>query len=88
MSNNLFCQSCGMPLEKAELMGTEKDGSQSHEYCTYCYQGGAFVNPGMHLKEMKALVKAKMEEMKMDQGIINMAVNNLPDLKRWKVKLI
>ncbi len=38
----------------------------------------------MTLEEMKILVKEKMEEMKMDAGIINLAVNSLPTLKRWK----
>jgi radical SAM superfamily enzyme len=85
MENKLFCQSCGMPLDKPEMMGTEKDGAKSSEYCTYCYQEGSFINPGMTLAEMKTLVKEKMEEMKMDTGIINMAVNNLPNLKRWKL---
>ena len=38
-----FCQSCGMPLAGApQEMGTEKDGSPNPDYCTYCYQNGAF----------------------------------------------
>ncbi len=84
MENTLFCQSCSMPLQNPELMGTEKDGTKSRDYCTYCYQGGDFIDPGMTLEEMKILVKEKMEEMKMDAGIINLAVNSLPTLKRWK----
>jgi radical SAM superfamily enzyme len=74
-----------MPLDKPELLGTEKDGSKSSEYCIYCYQQGAFINPEMTLPEMRTLVKEKMEEMKIDTGIINMAVNTLPGLKRWRV---
>jgi hypothetical protein len=84
MENKIFCQSCGMPLDKPELLGTEKDGSKSHEYCLYCYQDGAFVNPDMTLPEMKTLVKGQMEKMKIHTGIIDMAVNSLPDLKRWR----
>ena len=87
MENKNFCQSCSMPLDNPGLLGTEKDGSPSHEYCTYCYQHGAFVNPQMTLEEMKVLVKGKMEEMKIDSNVINMAVNSLPYLKRWN-KLI
>ncbi len=38
-----FCQSCGMPLGDVEgQYGTEKDGSHNHDYCSYCYQNGAF----------------------------------------------
>lgn len=84
MENKTFCQSCSMPLDKPELLGTEKDGSKSHEYCTYCYQNGAFINPNMTLPEMKTLVKEQMKKMKIDTGIIDMAVNSLPNLKRWR----
>lgn len=40
---NLFCQSCGMPMQTAELFGTDKDGSANQDYCCYCYKDGAFV---------------------------------------------
>jgi radical SAM superfamily enzyme len=86
MENKQFCQSCSMPLDQPELIGTEKDGSKSKEYCIYCYQNGAFLNPGMTLNEMKKLVKEQMEKRKMDAGIINRAVNSLPGLKRWRTK--
>jgi hypothetical protein len=72
-----------MPLDKPEMRGTEKDGSKSSEYCAYCYQKGAFINPNMSLNEMKILVKEKMEQMKIDAGTIDMAVSSLPTLKRW-----
>lgn len=84
MNYGTICQSCSMPIDKPELAGTEKDGSPSKEYCTYCYQKGALINPGMTLNEMKQLVKTQMEKMKMDNSIINMALNSLPHLKRWK----
>ena len=32
-----FCQSCAMPMADGDY-GTEKDGSESHDYCKYCYQ--------------------------------------------------
>ncbi|WP_313466959.1 zinc ribbon domain-containing protein [Streptococcus parasuis] len=33
-----FCQSCSMPLElhSQDVRGSEKDGSQSQIYCSYC----------------------------------------------------
>lgn len=40
---NLFCQSCGMPMQTADQFGTNKDGSLNQEYCCYCYKDGAFV---------------------------------------------
>ena len=84
MESKKLCQSCSMPLDNPELLGTEKDGSKSLEYCTYCYQHGNFINPGMTLPEMKVLVKEQMLKMNIDNNIINMAVNSLPSLKRWR----
>ena len=36
------CQSCGMPMEKAEQFGTNGDGSRNEDYCCYCYRQGSF----------------------------------------------
>lgn len=88
MENKTFCQSCSMPLDDAEMRGTEKDGSKSHEYCKYCYQDGAFVNPNMTLKEMRSIVVTQMQKRNIDQKIIDMAVNTLPHLKRWTAKAV
>ena len=87
MENMSFCQSCSMPLDNPELLGTEKDGSKSHEYCKYCYQNGAFINPKMSLKEMTSLVITQMEKRNIDSKIIDMAVSSLPNLKRWRTKM-
>jgi len=81
-----FCQSCSMPLDNPELLGTEKDGSKNPEYCKYCYQQGAFTTPGMALKDMSLLVVAQMEKMNFDATTIDMTVSSLPHLKRWKTK--
>ena len=35
-----FCQSCGMPLSDATVLGTETNGSKNEEYCCYCYADG------------------------------------------------
>ncbi len=87
MENKNFCQSCSMPLDKPELVGTEKDGSKSKDYCSYCYQNGAFISPKISLDEMKILVKTQMEKQKIDANIITMAISTLPSLKRWKNKM-
>ena len=84
MQPDNFCQSCSMPLDKPEMLGTEKDGSKNKEYCVYCYQNGAFINPHMTLADMKTLVKEQMEKMKIDSKIINIALSTLPNLKRWR----
>ncbi len=81
-----FCQSCSMPLDNAGIMGTEKDGTPSQEYCIYCYQNGAFVAPDMTLPEMTTIVKREMEKRNIDAGTISMAVSSLPHRKRWKAQ--
>lgn len=73
-----------MPLTDESLLGTEKDGSKNQEYCKFCYQQGAFTNPGITLDEMQNLVKEKMEEMHIDTSVNEKIVDGLPYLKRWK----
>ncbi len=47
-----FCQSCGMPLEKPDDFGTGSHGFRINDYCHYCFQGGAFTEPKITMKEM------------------------------------
>ena len=75
-----------MPIENPELKGTEKDGSLSDEYCVYCYQNGTFANSELTLSEMKTIVKTQMEKRNIDPILIQMALKNLPYLKRWRLK--
>ena len=84
MEPKLFCQSCTMPIDNIADRGTEKDGSKSNEYCKYCYQNGALVNPKMTFEEMRSLVITQMEKMNMPDDIIQKSVKNLPYLKRWR----
>ena len=84
MENNNLCQSCSMPLDNLGAHGTEKNGAPSREYCKYCYQNGAFINPKMTIDEMRTVVKTQMEHMKIRPDIIEQAVNVLPSLNRWK----
>ena len=84
MEPKIFCQSCTMPIDNVADRGTEKDGSKSSEYCKYCYQNGAFINPDMSFDEMKSLVITQMEKMNLPADIIQNSVRSLPNLKRWR----
>lgn len=84
MEPKLFCQSCTMPIDNLADRGTEKDGSKSSEYCKYCYQNGALINPNMTFEEMKSLVITQMKKMNLPPGIIEQSVKSLPYLKRWQ----
>ena len=65
-----FCQSCGMPLQKNEELGTNHDGSKNEEYCCYCYKDGAFTMDCNYTKE---------------EAVANMKLF-FPTLKRWAVQ--
>jgi hypothetical protein len=82
-----FCQCCGMPMGDAEeLFGTEKDGTKSEEYCTYCYQNGAFTFHGTMQEMIDFCVKPMMEsDPSMTEAQARaMMTSFLPTLKRWK----
>lgn len=83
-----ICQSCGMPLDRAEVYGSERDGSKSCKYCRYCYKDGEFTKPDMTFEEMENIVRTKLEEMKMPENVITQAVNGLPYLDRWIGKTV
>lgn len=80
-----ICQSCSMPMESDDQMGTEKDGSLNNEYCVYCYKDGSFGNPDETLDQMidscvPFMVKEGFEEDKAREYL----QDKLKDLKRWQ----
>ena len=81
-----FCQSCAMPLDKAEFFGTNADRTKSTEYCTYCYQNGKFTEPTITMNQMIEKCVAIMTQRKImpeDQAKPLMR-KTIPLLKRWK----
>ena len=87
MEPQMFCQSCTMPIDNINDRGTEKDGSKSSEYCKYCYQQGAFINPDMTMEQMRSFLATQMQKMNIQTDIIQKSLDILPYLKRWqKVK--
>jgi hypothetical protein len=85
MEERKICQSCSMPLDTPEFFGTEKDGSPSTDYCKYCYQQGAFTNPGLTLEKMKERMTHIMDNEKLPADILEAAISRLPHLKRWQL---
>lgn len=72
-----------MPLTHG-LLGTEKDGSPSHDYCKFCYQHGQFTNPGISMDQMIEHMTGMMERKKIPEDILETAIARMPNLKRWK----
>lgn len=82
----LFCQSCGMPLDEAAgPFGTEKDGTQNRDYCSYCYKDGAFTSE-CTMQEMidfcTPIVAKENPDMTEEAAREGMA-RFFPTLKRW-----
>lgn len=86
MEERIFCQSCGMPMEKEEDFGTERDGGKSPDYCTYCYQQGAFtaditmeemIDFNLRFNENNGFPLGTQEEAR--RGMLEY----MPKMKRW-----
>lgn len=87
MENMIFCQCCGMPLNKEEDFGTNKDDSKNEEYCKYCFQKGKFTAEHVTMEEMiegcipfMVQANANMTEEKARSQMMEF----FPTLKRWK----
>lgn len=82
---NKFCQSCGMPMKQdPEQGGSEKDGSKSSEYCSYCYVEGEFTQPDFNAKQMQDFCVEKMQEQGMPKLVAWLFTRGIPRLRRWK----
>jgi hypothetical protein len=74
-----------MPLNKPEDFGTAQSGYRVNDYCRYCYQQGAFTDPGVTMGEMIDFCAGTMAR----QGIMPepnarlLLTEVLPGLKRW-----
>ncbi|MFD1772387.1 zinc ribbon domain-containing protein [Paenibacillus rhizophilus] len=83
--NGRFCQSCGMPMEEENLLGTERNGAKTEEYCLYCYEGGEFKQPDITLQGMVDLCAGYLVQNGMDEADARgLLAETLPLLKRWR----
>lgn len=84
-----YCESCGMMLEDAGVMGTNSDGSVNEEYCVYCYKNGAYTAE-VTMEEMIEISLEHMREMYAQDPAFNerealeMMNGFFPKLKRWR----
>lgn len=83
---NYFCQSCGMPMNKEEERGTEKDLSRSEDYCVYCYQNGEFTSEQTMEEMIESCIPFSMEGgVYPDADTARKGMQAyFPQLKRWK----
>lgn len=82
-----FCQSCGMPIYDPSLQGTEADGSPSGDFCSHCYQCGAYTYDCDLDDMIEGCVPFMTEKtgMSRDEAVSLMGAI-LPTLKRWSGK--
>ena len=87
MENKIRCQSCGMPLSKEfGNLGTNADGTNTEEFCSFCFRSGKFTNPDQTLEEM---IRSSIENMTGDlqmplEQATNLANSFIPTLRRWQ----
>jgi len=85
MKTNKFCQSCGMPMSKdPQNGGTEKDGSKTEKYCSFCYRDGEFMSLEIDTaQKMQAFCIKKLKEQGMPKIIAWLLTRSVPKLERW-----
>lgn len=81
-----FCQSCAMPMQNPDDFGTNADGSNNNEYCSYCFRNGKFTEPNMTVEQMIEKCAGIMKQMQMPQAQIEQTKTFMPMLKRWRVE--
>lgn len=86
-TSKTFCQSCGMPMGADDsLYGTQADGTKSADYCSYCYENGAFTFEGS-MDDMIEICIPPMVEANPDmtqESAREMMRAFFPTLKRWQ----
>ncbi|MBR5388470.1 MAG: zinc ribbon domain-containing protein [Clostridia bacterium] len=79
-----ICQSCAMPLDSDDLLGTNKDGSVNHDYCKYCYKDGEFTDD-VSMEEYIEMCSQFGEQAGMtNEQMREYCAAVFPTLKRWK----
>ena len=76
-----------MPLSRDPRGGgTNADGSISSEYCSHCYQKGAFTQPNVTAAEMTTLVEGKLRSMHFPGFLARRFAKDVPTLRRWRTQ--
>jgi radical SAM superfamily enzyme len=74
-----------MPMDKDPLGGgTNRDGSKSHKYCSFCYRDGEFVEQFASADEMVGHVQDKLKEMGYGSLKRWFFTSHIHSLERWK----
>lgn len=83
---NKICQSCGMPINSNEQLGTNKDGSRNEDYCIYCYKDGEFVDNVSMEEYIEMCSQFGFQAGMSNEQMKDHCKKLFPTLKRWKDK--
>ena len=79
----IICQSCGMPITDESQFGTNKDDTQSADFCKYCYERGEFIDK-VSMEEYIEMCSKYGEQAGMTNDEMRRHCEKLfPTLKRW-----
>lgn len=74
-----------MPMEQDPANGgTNRDGTKSHKYCSFCYENGEFRDDFTTVDEMIDFVKGKLGEMGYGSLKRWFYTSHIPRLERWQ----
>lgn len=79
-----ICQSCGMPINSKDLLGTEKDGTQNNDYCKYCFNNGEFIDKVDMKDYIEMCSKFSFQAGMTNEQMRTYCEKLFPTLKRWK----
>lgn len=76
-----------MPLADG-FFGTNKDGSETREFCKFCFQDGSYLQPEITVEDM---IQMSVDNMTQDlqfnqKKARTLARQVIPQLKRWKMQ--
>lgn len=83
---DLNCESCGFNMRRNSDFGTTSDGEMTEQYCSVCYEDGAFRHPASSVDEfISAAVEDFATARKQSTGKLKLQMKkDLPKLARWK----
>lgn len=75
-----------MPLGTPGYYGTDADGTENKDWCKFCYQNGAFMEPDL---TMQGMIDRSVHFMAAnlqfsEQEARQMSESVIPTLKRWR----
>jgi len=80
-----ICQSCAMPLVRAEDHGTDAAGRPAAKFCRFCFVGGAFVDPAATADTMiERCVRVLAGRGMLERDARILMAGTIPALERWR----